>query len=233
MKERKIIVTSDGSHTLFIPGLNEQYHSVHGAVQESQHVYIDAGLKNCEKDEISVFEMGFGTGLNALMTFQYALRKRKKINYYCIEKYPLSEEEYILLNYANQLKINERGIFKKMHELKNGESLQITDYFRLTKFISDIKDFKFSFNFDVCFFDAFAPDIQPGLWTSKIFSKLFEAMNEGGILTTYSAKGIVKRNLQHAGFKVEKLPGPPGKREIIRAGLQSSVFSKLSTVGSR
>jgi tRNA U34 5-methylaminomethyl-2-thiouridine-forming methyltransferase MnmC len=217
MKSRQIIVTEDGSQSLFIPELNEHYHSVHGAIQESKHVYIDAALSTCEKDTINVFEMGFGTGLNALLTYQYALHHEKKINYFTIEKYPLSESEYKILNYESIINLPEKGVLHKLHSAPIGTDTKITNSFSFTKYHTDIKTLSCSFPIDVCYYDAFAPDIQPDLWSSEIFLEIYQAMNPGGVLSTYSAKGQVKRNLIKAGFTIEKLKGPPGKREILRA----------------
>lgn len=217
MLTREIITTGDGSQTLFVPGLNEHYHSVHGAIQESQHVYIDAALSKIEKDEITVFEMGFGTGLDALLTYRYAFQNKKRIHYIGIEKYPLSEKEYRLLNYEDGLDLPESDILCRMHDSPSGEDVEISDFFVLKKVNADITDFDFTFPMDVCFYDAFAPDIQPGLWSIEIFAKIFKAMNPGGILSTYSAKGLVRRSLLEVGFGVEKLPGPPHKHHILRA----------------
>ena len=217
MKHREIITTSDGSQTIFIPELNENYHSVHGAIQESMHVYINAGLAACEKKEITVFEMGFGTGLNALLTCQYAHQHQLKIKYVAVEKYPLTHEEITALDFEKESGWEEQSILKKMHEVKEGVNTTLSDRFELQLCYSDIQDFNIDKEIDVCYYDAFAPDIQPQLWTAEIFAKVHDAMASDGILSTYSAKGLVKRNLKSVGFQIEKLPGPPGKREIIRA----------------
>ncbi|MCF8373883.1 MAG: tRNA (5-methylaminomethyl-2-thiouridine)(34)-methyltransferase MnmD [Bacteroidales bacterium] len=214
---RQIITTSDGSQTLYVPGLNEHYHSVHGAIQESEHVYISAALSKIDKAEITVFEMGFGTGLDALLAYRYAFQHKKKIHYIGIEKYPLSENEFLLLNYEDSLDLPESNILFRMHSSPSEEDVEISDFFLLKKIHADITDFDFTFPVDVCFYDAFAPDIQPDLWSIEIFSKIYQAMNPGGILSTYSAKGLVRRSLLEVGFSVEKLPGPPHKHHILRA----------------
>jgi tRNA U34 5-methylaminomethyl-2-thiouridine-forming methyltransferase MnmC len=217
MLDRQIITTADGSQTFFVPELNEHYHSVHGAIRESEIVYINAALSMIEKEEITVFEMGFGTGLNALLTYRYAFQNKKKIHYIGIEKYPLTEKEYLLLNYEDSLDLPHSGNLSRMHSAPSEKDVEISDFFMLKKIHSDITGFDFSFPIDVCFYDAFAPDIQPDLWTIEIFSKIYKAMRPDGIFTTYSVKGLVRRSLLEVGFGVEKLPGPPHKHHILRA----------------
>ena len=215
----KIIHTEDGSPTIYLPELDEHYHSVHGAVQESTHVFLEAGLKQISKREINVFELGFGTGLNALLTYQFAHKNDLKINYQSIEKYPLNEELYLKLNYAAVMGEEAlQEVFLKMHRAPWGEMQKIDDHFSLHKIQADAKDFVFGESFaDLVYFDAFAPDRQPKLWSREIFEKMFCLLRKGGMLTTYSAKGDVRRNMLKAGFRVEKLPGPPGKWEMLRA----------------
>ncbi len=220
--ERKIVVTADGSQSIFIPELNEHYHSHFGAKNESMHVYISAGLNEKLKENLQhvhVFEMGFGTGLNAWLALREAEKQKIRILYSCVEKYPLTEEEYLQLNFE---KTNNDECFLKLHACNLGEKIIISDFFSLDKRINDIKILDFSdFQlFDVVFYDAFSPDIQPDLWTEEIFKNIYNHMNPDGILVTYSAKGFVKRNLKAAGFIVENLPGPTGKREITRARKQ-------------
>ncbi|HNW99522.1 MAG TPA: tRNA (5-methylaminomethyl-2-thiouridine)(34)-methyltransferase MnmD [Bacteroidales bacterium] len=212
-------ITEDGSHTLSVPGLKEHYHSVHGAISESQHIFINAGLKHVpeNKKTISILEIGFGTGLNALLTFLETSGKKINCNYTSIELYPLDEKIFTSLNYPSLLGIEE-NIFLQLHRCKWNEEIKISEYFSLNKKnISADKIDEASSFFDLVYFDAFAPDIQPEMWTEEIFRKLFECMKTGAVLATYSTKGNVKRILKGVGFAIEKLPGPKGKREILRA----------------
>jgi tRNA U34 5-methylaminomethyl-2-thiouridine-forming methyltransferase MnmC len=228
--ERKIIITSDGSHSIYIPEMNEHYHSIHGAVQESKHVFIEAGLKNIllhlseEKvpKEINILEIGFGTGLNALITFIESQQFSIKINYTSIESFPLKKEITGQLNYALQLDPSNRfelkSIFEKLHDASWEKEIIIKENFILKKLCNVLQqvDLKAS-QFDLIYFDAFGPPVQPEMWTEEIFSKIFSSTKSGGILVTYCAKGEVKRTLRKVGFKIENLPGPPGKREMVRA----------------
>lgn len=217
--KREIIVTEDGSHTLFVPALNEHYHSAHGALQESRHVYIDAGLKEAQKrfSEIRVLEIGFGTGLNAALTL---LEKNPDMTIYytAIEAYPLTPEEAAALNYSNLLEMDV-ALFQKLHQTPWDEDFTpIAPRFFLKKICAKLETVHFpESNYNVAYFDAFAPTIQPELWTKEIFEKIFAAMIPDGVLTTYSAKGSVRRAMQEIGFSVERLPAPAGKREMLRA----------------
>lgn len=217
MLKRELIVTEDGSSSIFIPELDEIYHSSHGAVQESNHVFIKAGLKTLKKEEIAIFEMGFGTGLNALLTLLNATNKT--INYHTIEAYPVEQEMVEKLNYIDQLKLDEeqKQSFFTMHQSKYGKQVKLNNNFNFLKEQVKLKDFKTTATFDLIYFDAFAPAIQPDLWTGEVFQQMYSMVNTNGILVTYCAKGQVRRNMQAAGFKVERLPGPPYKREILRA----------------
>lgn len=222
MKEpfpRQIIATEDGSQTLFIPALNEQYHSIHGALQESNFVFIKNGLSLFQQHScVRIFEVGFGTGLNALVTMNYIHNLTLKVIYHSIEKYPLSKEEYSILNYSDIVaKGKFTDAFLNMHSCTWNESCAINNQFILKKINSDLNHYCSDQEFDLVYFDAFAPDIQPDLWTVEVFEKMYKILSEKGILVTYSAKGQVRRNMQQAGFKVERLPGPPGKREMLRA----------------
>lgn len=213
--KREIIVTSDGSTTIQLPEWNEQYHSVNGAIQEAYHVFIDAGFNQIKKDNISILEIGFGTGLNCLVTL---LEEKKKINYVGVEAYPVKTEELEKLNYLSQLKVEDKKeVFQKIHQVTWGELHQITSDFTLTKrkqFFKDINDIEV---FDLIYFDAFGARVQPELWTEAIFEKMYRSLKSEGVLVTYSAKGSVRRAMQAVGFYVERLPGPPGKREMLRA----------------
>lgn len=214
--KRTMLVTEDGSHSLYVPDLQEIYHSTHGAIQESEFVYIQTALTPCQHSEIRIFELGFGTGLNALLALQYAMKHSKKLKYFAIELFPLEPSEYQILNYPTQLNLLPDD-FQRMHTCSWDTPQEINPYLTLTKFHADITKFNIDFKFDVCFFDAFSPTVQPELWTLEQFQKIFNQMNTGGILSTYSSKGEIRRRLQQAGFQVERLKGPPGKREMLRA----------------
>ena len=213
----EIVITKDGSHSVYFPELDEHYHSVHGAITESLHVFIDAGLKQCEKNDIRILEMGFGTGLNALLTLANANESGRSVHYTGIEKYPLQPVIINSLNYESITDSPGSGILKLMHDSPWGEEIMILPGFILKKIQCDMQELDQKNEFDLVYFDAFAPDKQPELWTDKIFRRIFLAMKPHSILTTYSSKGLVRRNLKAAGFRVEKLPGPPGKREMTRA----------------
>jgi tRNA U34 5-methylaminomethyl-2-thiouridine-forming methyltransferase MnmC len=215
---RRIISTEDGSHTLYIADLDEHYHSIHGAIQESQHVFIQSGLELFRgKPKVRIFEVGFGTGLNALLTLDFAVSNNVLVEYHSIEKYPLTEDEYLALNFTTGQFSKHQNVFTLMHTCPWNQKINIGSQFTLFKIMGDLHDAIIETQFDLVYFDAFGPDKLPDLWTMGIFIKMFEALVVGGILVTYSAKGEVRRNLQAAGFKVERIPGPPGKREMIRA----------------
>ena len=217
--ERILEATADGSHTISIPEMQVTYHSKHGAVQESMHVFIEAGLRfkmkatNCS---LAILEMGFGTGLNALLTLLEA--EGREIWYESLEAYPVSLELAMQLNYAALLKQNGAvDYFKAMHLAAWNKWVNITPEFHICKQEGTLEAFHPTGSYDIVYFDAFAPTAQPVLWTESVFKKLFANMNPGGILVTYCSKGIVRRAMQAAGFSIEKIPGPPGKREMVRA----------------
>ena len=216
--KREIIKTSDGSTTIHIPEWNEQYHSIHGAIQEANHVYIQHGLNYKTINEIAVLEIGFGTGLNSFMTFLEAQEKKLFIEYVGVEAYPILEEELLKLNYVAELDATPfTKIFESFHSCSLEEKHQITPNFSLLKrkqFFHEIDDEN---KFDVIYFDAFGARVQPELWTEGIFLKMFLALKSKGVLVTYAAKGSVRRAMKSVGFSVERLPGPPGKREMLRA----------------
>ncbi len=220
--KRVLEQTADGSATLFIPEMDEHYHSVKGARTESQHIFVDMGLKALTKDRVRVLEVGFGTGLNALLTLQATDELNVAVDYIGIELYPLSWEMVNALNYSDS------PLFELLHTIPWEQPTIISNKFTLTKVEDDINklfveqgiDKKEEINkpFDLIYFDAFAPEKQPEMWSQELFDSLYNALNDGGVLTTYCAKGVVRRMLQAAGFKVERLAGPPGgKREILRA----------------
>lgn len=214
--ERSVFITADGSHSVTVPQLNVTYHSRHGAVQESRHIFIEAGLKEMlkRKGDISIFELGFGTGLNALLT----LMEDGNFYYETTELFPLDVSVAATLNYTNILNRQDlQPAFMQLHECEWNTTCTITDRFLLLKRNENIRDVILTNRFDLVYFDAFDPAAQPELWGVNIFSKLFKAMNSGGLLLTYCSKGAVRRAMQEAGFKVEKIPGPKGKREVVRA----------------
>ncbi len=219
MDKKELKITEDGSHTLFIPDLNETYHSSHGAIQESLHVFIDAGLKYINNKEIKVLEIGFGTGLNAFLTLLEANKTEANINYTSLEAYPLEMSLVRQLNYTSELKLDDyiACLYNKMHEVEWGSLQSITNDFKLKKLKIKLDDFETIEKYDVIYFDAFAPQIQPEMWTVSVLAKMYNCLNANGVLVTYCAKGIVKRALKEVGFKIESIPGPPGKREMTRA----------------
>lgn len=213
--DRRLELTEDGSHTLYVPLLDEHYHSIHGAIQESQHVFINSGLAHCCKNKIDIFEVGFGTGLNALLSAQYAINKNTKIHYTTIELNPLSVE---LVSQLNYIEIDE--LYFLLHQAEWGIECKISDSFYLTKIEADLTQFNFSRytnKFDLIYYDAFSPDVQDSMWSQELFDTMFNICKREGMLTTYCAKGAVRRKMQASGFNVERIPGPPGKREILRA----------------
>ena len=211
--------TADGSHTLFVPELKEHYHSVNGAIQESTHIFIRAGLQQLPlRNKIRILEVGFGTGLNALLTLLYAQEQEACIHYTSLELYPLPLTVTGQLNYPQQLETpNAALFFKQLHLAPWNEESRVTPYFTLLKKKTDFTSCVFSEKYDLIFFDAFAPEKQEEMWQQELFDRLFRATNEGGILTTYCAKGEVRRMLQRSGYTVNRLPGPPGKRQMIQA----------------
>ncbi|MFC2137450.1 tRNA (5-methylaminomethyl-2-thiouridine)(34)-methyltransferase MnmD [Bacteroidota bacterium] len=212
----EIIKTADQSHTLFVPELKEHYHSTYGAIQESLHVYINAGMNYKQRSKISIFELGFGTGLNAYLSYLNAIEKNTETTYYAIDNFPLEISYISQLNYP-ELIGQKYKVYNNLHNCKWNEWNNISTFFKLKKIQADIKDFICNFNYDVVYFDAFGPDIQPDLWEEKIFKKIIDSLNPQGIITTYSAKGIVKRILKKLGMKIETIQGPEGKRQMIRA----------------
>jgi tRNA U34 5-methylaminomethyl-2-thiouridine-forming methyltransferase MnmC len=213
----KLINTADGSHTIYVPELDEHYHSVHGAVQESQFIFIDNGFDFCKTDPVSILEIGFGTGLNALLTAVRGYNGNREINYSSIEKYPLDEKTTNSLNHYKFAGEKGKEIFQIIHSSPWNIEVSICRNFNLKKIKADFTKEPVSGKYDLIYFDAFGPDKQPEMWTRDLFSGIAAVTNKNGILVTYSAKGEVKRNLKSCGFDVTLLPGPPGKRQMIRA----------------
>ena len=218
MTTPKLVKTEDGSDTLFVPALDEHYHSIHGAVQESMHIFIHAGLHQCDKSYLNIFEVGFGTGLNAYLTILESIKTKQTIRYFTIEKFPLQSEIWSALNYPAIVTDGEPELFRMIHEAKWNEEVKINDHFSIFKLSYDLLDIDFSIFplFDLIYFDAFSPEKQPALWETSIFIKLENRCAMFAKLVTYCAKGAVRRSLKEAGFTPERIPGPPGKREMLR-----------------
>lgn len=213
----KIIESADGSHTLLLSSLNETYHSTKGAITESLHVFLKEGLeKFIDVQEVTILEIGFGTGLNAILTLLKGLETGQKINYHTLEPFPLPKEIISKLNYTESLHEILTGYFLKLHEASWNEDINITPGFNFRKYNMRLEDFNLKFKVDLIYYDAFAPSKQPEVWSLENLSKCFEILNPGGILVTYCAQGQFKRNLKAAGFEVEIIEGPPGKKEMTR-----------------
>ncbi|HET9570459.1 MAG TPA: tRNA (5-methylaminomethyl-2-thiouridine)(34)-methyltransferase MnmD [Bacteroidales bacterium] len=210
--------TADGSKTLYSEEMQESYHSLNGAVQESLHVFIEAGLKHCSGKNIQIFEIGFGTGLNALLTWGEAERSKLNIHYMAVEAFPLPMSTITVLGYDNMEPSLPEKAFYELHQADWNSPIALEENrFTLLKIEGDFLSLNLTDRFDLVYFDAFAPEKQPEMWQEQLFARLFENLNEKGILVTYCAKGEVRRRLQRCGFMVERIPGPPGKREMLRA----------------
>jgi len=223
--KREIRTTGDGSVTIHIPEWNEHYHSVKGAIAEAQHVFLKSGLDHWmslnKKQSISIMEIGFGTGLNAWLTFLETASRPFSIDYVGIDAYPVVASEVAQLNYPSLLNQDSED-FLRLHQTDWEVPQSISEKFRLTKrkqFFANISD---SNTFDLIYYDAFGSRVQPELWGEAIFEIMFNALKEGGVLVTYAAKGSARRAMQAVGFTVERLPGPPGKREMLRASKLAS-----------
>jgi tRNA U34 5-methylaminomethyl-2-thiouridine-forming methyltransferase MnmC len=228
----KLITTEDGSHSLYVEELNERYHSIHGAIQESKHVFMEAGLKRIasllsagksENERIAILEIGLGTGLNALLTMIENQQLKLPIDYTALEAYPVSRDLITALNYTDLLissansKTTLQQFFDAIHLSEWDQTTIVSEKFKLNKIKNTLQQIQFQGKFNLVYFDAFGPSVQPEMWTDEVFFKIGNAMVENGILVTYCAKGSVKRTLKKMGFKIESLQGPPGKREMIRA----------------
>ena len=238
--KKDIVITEDGSHTLRVREIDECYHSTHGAVQESEYIFVNSALKHflsvCRTDcfcetmtdkrgdgisagnrrEIRVLEIGFGTGLNTYLTLLEAEKMNLVINYTSLELYPLSVEYASLLNYPELIDAD-RELFEKIHRSSWDEDNNITSFFVLHKIKADFTEYEIQGLYDVIYFDAFSPEKQPEMWTDDMFKKINGHSGHEAVMTTYCAKGAVRRAMQAAGFVMERLPGPQGKREILRA----------------
>lgn len=216
--KREILTTKDGSTTIHLPELDESYHSKHGAIQEAYHVFIKSGLSLFEVKPVSILEIGFGTGLNAFITYLEAKKTNQIINYVGVEAYPVLLDEALQMNYVSELNSNqESAIFSKIHEYSWNEKHSISSNFSLTKreqLFQDINDIE---EFDLIYFDVFGFRVQPELWSLEIFQKMFTSLKSGGVLVTYACRTSIKNAMKDSGFVVEKLPGAPGKKEMLRA----------------
>lgn len=212
---RELVFTADGSTSFKISDWDECYHSRHGALAEAVHVFIKNGLHQTQRS-VAVLEIGFGTGLNAFLTAIEAFKRDMLVRYVGIDAYPISASDAAKMNYAEVLNVN-ASLFKDMHELPWGEHIIMSPNFTFCKLQQYVQDLELEDTFDLVYFDAFGYRVQPELWTIDVFTRIFNVMNKGGILVTYASKSIVRRNLLEVGFTVEKLPGPPGKREMLRA----------------
>lgn len=220
MPEPGLFITGDGSHSIYSEKFGVPYHSIHGAIQETQHVFIDAGLKhklNEQKDKIKILEIGLGTGLNAFMTLLYANKHEIKIDYTALEAYPINAEEASQLNFPKLLNTTHASSLNLLHDCKWDQEVQINPHFLFKKIKTKFEDYAYPQVFDLIYFDAFAPNSQPELWNESFLENIYRTLLPKGTLTSYCAKGSFKRALKAVGFQIESIPGPPRKREMTRA----------------
>jgi tRNA U34 5-methylaminomethyl-2-thiouridine-forming methyltransferase MnmC len=220
MEDSRLFITDDGSHSIFSEKYGVSYHSKYGAIEETQHVFIDAALrfKAVVQQNISILEIGFGTGLNAFVTFLEAEKRNLFVKYTAVEAYPISFQQAEQLNYSALLKTDgDTDYFLKLHHSPWNVPFQLSDQFNIEKVLKKFEEIEYQNQFDIIYFDAFAPDAQPELWDDEMLAKMYKALAPDGILVTYCAKGAVKRSLKKVGFSIEALPGPPRKREMTRA----------------
>ena len=218
--QHELKITGDGSPTIYVPDLNEHYHSIYGAYNESMHVFIQNGLLHlmqAGKTEITILEIGLGTGLNLLLTYRESLTAEIKIQYHALEPFPPEQEIIDKMHFNIPGYEDSENIFNKIHLAPFDETITFSPQFEFKKMKSRLEDFNPEIKYDLIYFDAFGPRVQPEIWSLENFKKLFEATKTGGVLVTYCSKGDVRRTMQAAGFKVEKLTGPPHKREMLRA----------------
>jgi len=215
MIEYKVIKTKDGSDTIIDQSKNETFHSINGAINESIHIFINNGLKTISKNELKILEIGFGSGLNCLLTY---LKKEPKqiVTYHTIDLFPIHKGLYESLNFFNELNVSHETYLKIM-DIPWDNEVKAFNNFYLKKIRCNLLDFETNYFYDIIYFDAFSPNVQPELWTFEIFQKLFCMLLQSGIIITYSSKGDVKRALRKAQFEVHRLSGPKGKRHILKA----------------
>lgn len=214
--KRELRLTSDGSPTLYVPELDETYHSMHGSVQEARHVFIENGLRfvAAESKQVNILEVGFGTGLNALLTALYAKENAFRVHYVGLDAYPVEEEIWKAINYLDDPE--SKACYTEIMALPFGVTEAHDASFTLCKIACSIQEWTTTEKFDLIYYDAFGPKAQPEMWALAIFEKLYSLLNPGGALVTYCAQGQFKRHLKSLGLRVEGLPGPPGKREMTR-----------------
>jgi tRNA U34 5-methylaminomethyl-2-thiouridine-forming methyltransferase MnmC len=215
--KREIIKTNDGSTSIHLPEWNESYHSKHGAIQEAYHVFINNGFSLLEGKSISILEIGFGTGLNSFISYIEAKRLDKCIDYVGVEAYPISLHEALQMNYVNEIDSSQLDFFTQLHSIEWDRKVELNSNFTLTKrkqFFQDITDEN---AFDLIYFDAFGFRVQPELWSEALFTSMYKALKKGGVLVTYACRTSIKNAMLSSGFTIEKLPGAPGKREMLRA----------------
>ena len=210
-------VTGDGSHTLYVPALDEHYHSHFGALTESKHIFIDAGLASLTSKKVSILEVGFGTGLNALLTAMHASDNQVTIHYVTLEKFPLDPSLLFRLNYPAMTGAGGRELFEAIHNAPWEKPVKLTPWFTLEKRLLDLTSMSVEGLYDLVYFDAFGPGKQPEMWSREVMQKITAVTHPGTVFVTYSAKGELKRTLRSLGFEVVLLPGPPGKRVMTRA----------------
>lgn len=215
--ERLLQTTADGSHTLYLPAMDEHYHSINGAIGESEHIFVNAGLRSLTRREIRILEIGFGTGLNAFLTLREVMANLDwRVVYFAVELYPLPFELATRLNYAGLAWPEGESLFLDLHRAEWGKPTQITDRFVLHKIEGDANRVSLPDGIDLVYMDAFAPEKQPEMWNAALYRRLADAMVPGATLVTYCSKGDVRRGLRDVGLFMERLPGPPGKRHILR-----------------
>jgi len=216
--KREITTTSDGSSTIYLPDWDESYHSKHGAIQEAYHVFIKNGYLLFQQPKISILEIGFGTGLNAFITYLKSIENNQLVDYVGVEAYPVLGNEVDKLNYISELNANNQAaIFSKMHFCSWKEKHDLSSNFSFTKQPIFFQDISYIDTFDLIYFDAFGFRVQPELWSKEIFEIMFRALKKNGVLVTYACRTNIKQAMIESGFRVEKLPGAPGKREMLRA----------------
>jgi len=210
-------MTEDGSHTLYVPALDEHYHSHFGALTESKHIFINAGLASLKSNTVSILEVGFGTGLNALLTSMYAQDNRVTVQYVTLDKYPIDPSLLFQLNYPTITGTEGRELFESIHSAPWEQPVRLTPWFTLEKRLTDLTSMSVEGLFDLVYFDAFGPGKQPEMWSREVMQKIAGVTHPGSVFVTYSAKGELKRILRTLDFEVALLPGPPGKRVMTRA----------------
>ena len=210
-RTRELVRTEDGSFTFFIPEAEETYHSIHGAEQEGNFVFIEQGLRASSASPARILEVGMGTGLNIILTTKESSRL---VDYVTLEPFPIEE---VKINEWILSRVSDAEMAQRIHDMEWDTTAHLTPQFQFRKVKAGVMEFQTTEPFDVIYFDAFGPKVEPELWTLEVMQKCFELLHPGGIWVSYCAKGEVRRNLQAAGFKVERLPGPPGKREMLRA----------------